>query len=92
MQKYDIKTGMRKLTLDTKDTFAKKWETVIDEFFINTNKVPEGLPSNPQSRHESLVREQFCTIAADGRKFGLFLILVSQRPDNLDDLVLIPVR
>jgi len=43
MQKYDIKTGMRKLTLDTKDTFAKKWETVIDEFFINTNKVPEGL-------------------------------------------------
>ena len=64
MQKYDIKTGMRKLTLDTKDTFAKKWETVIDEFFINTNKVPEGLPSNPQSRHESLVREQFRTIAA----------------------------
>jgi hypothetical protein len=64
MQKYDIKTGVRKLTLETKDEFAKKWETVIDEFFINTNKVPEGLPSNPQSRHESLVREQFRTIAA----------------------------
>jgi len=47
-----------------------------------------GLPSNPQSRHESLVREQFRTLAAEERKFGLFLILVSQRPDKLDDLVL----
>jgi len=43
MQKYDIKTGVRKLMLETKDGFAKKWETVIDEFFINTNRVPEGL-------------------------------------------------
>lgn len=43
MQKYDIKTGVRKLTLETKDEFAKKWETVIDEFFINTNRVPDGL-------------------------------------------------
>ena len=51
-----------------------------------------GLPSNPQSRYESLVREQLCTIAAEGRKFGLFLILVSQRPDKHYDLVLIPVR
>ncbi|MDW0189579.1 MAG: hypothetical protein QOA70_08000 [Nitrososphaeraceae archaeon] len=51
-----------------------------------------GIPANPQSRYESLIREQFCTIAAEGRKFGLFLILVSQRPDKLDDLVLIPVR
>ena len=45
-------------------------------------------PASPRSRHESLVREQFRTIAAEGRKFGLFLILVSQRPDKLDDLVL----
>ena len=43
MQKNDIKTGMRKLTLETKDKFAEKWETIIDEFFINTNRVPEGL-------------------------------------------------
>jgi hypothetical protein len=42
----------------------------------------------PRTRHESLVREQFRTIAAEGRKFGLFLILVSQRADKLDDLVL----
>ena len=47
-----------------------------------------GLPSNAQSRHESLVREQFRSIAAEERKFGLFLILVSQRTDKLYDLVL----
>ena len=43
MQKYDIKTSMRKLTLETKDVFAEKWETVIEEFFININRVSEGL-------------------------------------------------
>jgi hypothetical protein len=47
MQIYDIKTGVRKLKLETKDEFAKKWETVIDEFLINTNKVPEGLTLKP---------------------------------------------
>jgi len=31
---------MGRVTRETKDKFAKKWETVIDEFFINTNKVP----------------------------------------------------
>jgi len=30
----------------------------------------------------------FRTIAAEGRKFGLFLIVVSQRPDKLDSMVL----
>ena len=34
---------MGRVTRETKDKFAKKWETVIDEFFINTNRVPEGL-------------------------------------------------
>ena len=34
---------MGRVTRKTKDKFAKKWETVIDEFFINTNRVPEGL-------------------------------------------------
>ena len=42
IQKYDIKTGWGE-SRETKDKFAKKWETVIDEFFINTNRVPEGL-------------------------------------------------
>ena len=34
---------MGRVTLETKDEFAEKWETVIDGFFINTNRVPEGL-------------------------------------------------
>jgi hypothetical protein len=34
------------------------------------------------------LQEQFRRIAAEGRKFGLFLVLVSQRPDKLDRLVL----
>ncbi|MGB6177060.1 MAG: hypothetical protein WBF43_12165, partial [Methylocella sp.] len=33
-------------------------------------------------------QEQFRRIAAEGRKFGLFLILVTQRPDKLDQWVL----
>ena len=40
---------MGRVTRETKDKFAKKWETVIDEFFINTNKVPEG--AYPQIRN-----------------------------------------
>lgn len=30
----------------------------------------------------------FRTIVAEGRKYGLFLVLVSQRPDKLDPLIL----
>jgi len=56
--------------------------------FIVLDEAHNFIPATPRSRHESLVREQFRTIAAEGRKFGLFLILVSQRPDKLDDLVL----
>ncbi len=76
---------------------VKKWEEAMkhprDEdrrvpTFIVLDEAHNFIPSNPRSRHESLVREQFRTIAAEGRKFGLFLILVSQRADKLDDLVL----
>jgi uncharacterized protein DUF87 len=76
---------------------VKKWEESMkhprDEdrrvpTFIVLDEAHNFIPSNPGSRHESLVREQFRTIAAEGRKFGLFLILVSQRSDKLDDLVL----
>jgi hypothetical protein len=76
---------------------VKKWEECMKHPRDEDRRVPtfivldEGhnfIPSNPRSRYESLVREQFRTIAAEGRKFGLFLILVSQRADKLDDLVL----
>jgi len=76
---------------------VKKWEEAMkhprDEdrrvpTFIILDEAHNFIPSSPRSRHESLVREQFRTIAAEGRKFGLFLILVSQRADKLDELVL----
>lgn len=75
----------------------KNWETAMNNpsdedkrvpTFIILDEAHNFIPSMPRSRHESLVREQFRTIAAEGRKFGLFLILVSQRADKLDDLVL----
>jgi hypothetical protein len=56
--------------------------------FIVLDEAHNFIPSTPRSRYESLVREQFRTIAAEGRKFGLFLILVSQRADKLDELVI----
>jgi predicted RNA-binding protein YlxR (DUF448 family) len=56
--------------------------------FIVLDEAHNFIPTSPRSRYESLVREQFRTIAAEGRKFGLFLILVSQRVDKLDDLVI----
>ena len=40
-EKYDTKTGMGKLTLETRNEFAKKWRSVIDEFVIKTNRVPK---------------------------------------------------
>jgi hypothetical protein len=76
---------------------VKKWEEAMKHPHEEDRRVPtfiildeahNFIPSSPRSRHESLVREQFRTIAAEGRKFGLFLILVSQRADKLDELVL----
>jgi DNA helicase HerA-like ATPase len=45
------------------------------------------IPAEPRNHAERGLREQFRRIAAEGRKFGLFLILVSQRPDKLDPLI-----
>lgn len=44
--------------------------------------------SEPRDPLEKAVLEQLRTIAAEGRKYGLFLILVSQRPDKLDSFIL----
>ena len=75
-----------------------KWEKAVKSIdqdkdyrvptYIILDEAHNFIPLNPRSRHEEIVREQFRTIAAEGRKFGLFLILVSQRADKLDDLVL----
>ena len=56
--------------------------------FLVVDEAHNLLPADPQSKAAGVLREQFRTIAAEGRKYGLFLILASQRPDKLDSLVL----
>jgi hypothetical protein len=71
------------------------WENMVEN--INDTRVPvfvvleeahNFIPEEPHNRAQAALRDQFRTIAAEGRKYGLFLILVSQRPDKLDHLIL----
>ena len=45
-------------------------------------------PRDPLSPSAKNMLDQVRTIVAEGRKFGLFAVLVSQRPDKLDPIVL----
>ncbi len=56
--------------------------------FIVVDEAHNLMPASPEGPLEAASRDQFRMIAAEGRKFGLFLILVSQRPDKLDPLIL----
>jgi hypothetical protein len=67
---------------------ARRDEDTRNPTFIVVDEAHNLIPAQPRNRAERALQEQFRTIAAEGRKFGLFLILVSQRPDKLDPLVL----
>jgi DNA helicase HerA-like ATPase len=56
--------------------------------FIVVDEAHNLIPRTPRSRLETALREQFRTVVAEGRKYGLFLVVVSQRPDKLDPLIL----
>jgi hypothetical protein len=56
--------------------------------FIIVDEAHNLIPSIPQGLAAEALREQFRTIAAEGRKYGLFLIICTQRPDKIDPLVL----
>jgi hypothetical protein len=56
--------------------------------FVVVDEAHNLIPSEPRNKAAIALREQFRTIVAEGRKYGLFLILVSQRPDKLDPLIL----
>ena len=56
--------------------------------FIVVDEAHNVIPAEPTSPTQARLQEQFRTIAAEGRKFGVFLILASQRPDKLDPMVL----
>jgi len=56
--------------------------------FIIVDEAHNVIPSMPRGLAAEALREQFRTIAAEGRKYGLFLIICTQRPDKIDPLVL----
>jgi Helicase HerA, central domain len=71
------------------------WEIMVENMddtrvpvFVVLEEAHNFIPEEPHNRAQAALRDQFRTIAAEGRKYGLFLILVSQRPDKLDHLIL----
>lgn len=56
--------------------------------FVVVEEAHSVIPAQPSNRAEAKLRDQFRDIAADGPKFGVYLILMSHRPDRLDPLVL----
>lgn len=56
--------------------------------FIIVDEAHNLIPAEPLGKAEAALSEQFRKIVAEGRKYGLYLMLVSQRPDKLDPLVL----
>lgn len=56
--------------------------------FIVVDEAHNLIPKDARSKAAIVLREQFRRLVAEGRKYGLFLILVSQRPDKLDSVIL----
>jgi DNA helicase HerA-like ATPase len=57
-------------------------------YFVIVDEAQNVIPNKATNKSELALLEQFRTIAAEGRKYALFLIVVSQRPDKLDELTL----
>ena len=55
--------------------------------FVVLDETHNLIPAEPKSVAADILRDDFRRIAAEGRKFGLFLIFISQRPDKLDPLI-----
>jgi hypothetical protein len=78
------------------DLARDSWNTALNKSededvrvptFIIVDEAHNLMPAEPEGRAERALRDQFRRIIAEGRKYGLFLILVSQRPDKLDPLI-----
>jgi Helicase HerA, central domain len=55
--------------------------------FIVVDEAHNIVPTLTTNLAQRRLKEWFRMIAAEGRKFGVFLILISQRPDKIDPLV-----
>ena len=56
--------------------------------FVIVDEAHNLIPAQTRSKAERAVKELFRRIIAEGRKYGLFLVVVTQRPDKLDPLIL----
>lgn len=73
-----------------------EWENAMDKDEESDSRVPTFIvvdeahhliPRGSVGGLRELVLEQFRQVATEGRKFGVFLILLTQRPDRLDRIV-----
>lgn len=73
------------------------WEMALQNPPDADNRVPllvvvdeahNLIPREPRNLAEAAIRDQFQTFVAEGRKYGVFVVLVSQRPDKVDPIVL----
>lgn len=89
--------GSRQRLLAVNAILEAEWNKAISAWYVASEKedtrVPTFIvideahnliPASPRNKDEETVRGNFRRIVAEGRKYGLFLILVSQRPDKLD--------
>lgn len=56
--------------------------------FVVVDEAHHWVPRNSNDPETLVIREQFRRIAAEGRKYGISLLLATQRPDKLDDITL----
>jgi DNA helicase HerA-like ATPase len=76
---------------------VRSWKSALDKsesddarcpVFIVIDEAHNLAPAEPPSKLAQSVNETLARIATEGRKFGLFLILVTQRPSRLDRTLL----
>jgi hypothetical protein len=55
--------------------------------FIVVDEAHNLMPEMARGSLDGAIKEQFRTIAAEGRKYGIFLLAVTQRPEKLDRFI-----
>lgn len=97
ISKLDVRRMAVSSIVETEINRARDaWEGVVllgDEdkrvpVFIVIDEAHNLIPSDAErNTAEAALLQQFRTIAAEGRKYGVFLLIVSQRPDKLDERI-----
>lgn len=79
--------GLRRRYRDNLQYGSKKGEAFFPPFFLVSDEAHDLAPKPKGERDFSPARSIVREIAQEGRKYGVFLILASQRPALLDDTV-----